>query len=86
MKTKAERRRESYAMPKCACGAIAGLGQTQCGRCRDRHADATGLGWFEALAISGREAVDDALRAFRDDATEDAAVALVQAIAKELNK
>ena len=33
--TKKERRQASYAMQKCACGSIAGLGQTQCSRCRD---------------------------------------------------
>lgn len=36
MKTKKERRMETARMTKCSCGAVAGLGQTQCGRCRER--------------------------------------------------
>lgn len=33
-----ERRRRSAAMTKCRCGNVAGLGQVQCGRCRDQQA------------------------------------------------
>jgi hypothetical protein len=34
MKTRADRQLETHRMAKCACGNVAGLGETKCGRCR----------------------------------------------------
>jgi hypothetical protein len=62
------RRKASYAMPKCACGAIAGIGQIQCGRCRDLEANAYGAGQrideLEATVerLSGNSDTLDAMR------------------------